>query len=157
MTTQSTKENKRLAERLNQLVWNEHKTDVIDEIIAERCVMHVGDREFRGTGGYRAFFDTYTKAFPDLSVQINDLIAENNFVVTTYTASGQHTGPLMGIQPTGKQVKVQGVNVSRYRDEKLVESNNLFNEMSLMQQLGVLPETVPQETVSREAVPQKAA
>jgi steroid delta-isomerase-like uncharacterized protein len=145
MTTQSTKANKKLAERLNQLVWNDHKTDVIDEIVADRCVMHVGDREFRGTGGYRAFFDTYTNAFPDLSVEINDLIAEDSFVVTTYTARGQHTGALMGIEPTGKQVNVQGVNVSQYRDGKLVESNNLFNEMSLMQQLGVLPEPKAQK------------
>ena len=145
METQSTKANKTLAERLNQLVWNEHKTDVIDEIVAERCVMHVGDREFRGRDGYRSFFDTYTGAFPDLSVQINDLIAEDGFVVTSYTARGQHTGPLMDIGPTGKQVKVQGVNIARYRDGKLVESNNLFNEMSLMQQLGVFPETVSQK------------
>ena len=152
MMTQSIKANKKLAERLNQLVWNEHKTDAIDEIVAERCVMHVGDREFRGRDGYRAFFDAYTGAFPDLSVQINDLIAEDGFVVTSYTARGHHTGPLMGIDPTGKQVKVQGVNIARYRDGKLVESNNLFNEMSLMQQLGVLP-----ESVSQKAAPRKAA
>ena len=152
MATQSTKANKRLAERLNELVWNEYKTNVIDEIIAERCVMQVGDREFRGRAGYRAFFDTYTGAFPDLSVQINDLIAEDGVVGTSYTARGQHTGPLMGIGPTGKQVKVQGVNIARYRDGKLVESNNLFNEMNLMQQLGVLP-----ESVSQKAAPRKAA
>ena len=145
MATQSTKPNKKLAERLNQLVWNEHNADVIDEIVAETCVMHVGDLEFRGRNGYRQFFDTYTEAFPDLSIQINDLIAEDGFVVTSYTARGQHTGPLMGIEPTGKQVKVNGVNIGRYRDGELVESNNLFNEMSLMQQLGVLPESVSQK------------
>jgi steroid delta-isomerase-like uncharacterized protein len=145
MATRSTKANKKLAERLNRLVWNEHKTDVIDEVVAERCIMHVGDKEFRGRDGYRQFFDTYTGAFPDLSIQINDLIAEDGFVVTSYTARGQHTGALRDIQPTGKQVQVHGVNVSRYRDGKLIESNNLFNEMSLMQQLGVLPESVSQK------------
>ena len=142
METQSTKANKTLAERLNQLVWNEHKTDVIGEIVAERCVMHVGDREFRGRDGYRSFFDAYTGAFPDLSVQINDLIAEDGFVVTSYTARGHHTGPLMGIDPTGKQVKVNGVNIARYQDGKLVESQNLFNEMNLLQQVGAMPESV---------------
>ena len=157
MATQSTKANKKLAERLNQLVWNEHNTDVIDEIVSERCVMHVGGREFRGQDGYRAFFDVYTEAFPDLSIQINDLIAEGGFVVTSYTARGQHTGPLMGIEPTGKQVTVQGVNIGRYRDGKLIESNNLFNEMSLMQQLGALPESVSQGAVSKKARPRKAA
>jgi steroid delta-isomerase-like uncharacterized protein len=146
MATQSTKTktktNKQLARKLNSGLWNEKDNSLIEEMISEDCVLHVGKREFRGPKGYRQFFETYTRAFPDLSIQINDLIAENDFVVDRYTARGQHTGPLMDIDPTGKQVKINGVSISRFRDGKLVESNNLFNEMSLMQQLGVLPESV---------------
>lgn len=134
--------NKNLALRLNRELWTEKKSSVIDELVAEKCLLHAGGREFRGPKGYRAFFETYVGAFPDLSIQINDLIGEDDFVVTSYTARGQHTGPLMGIEPTGKQVKVHGVDISRYESGMLVESNTLWDEMGLMQQLGVLPESV---------------
>lgn len=142
MATQSMKANKELARRLNNKLWNDKDASQIEEIVSKKCVLQVGDREFRGQKGYRQFFETYTGAFPDLSIQINDLIAENYYVVTSYTARGQHTGQLMGIEPTGKQVKVNGVNIARYQDGKLVESQNLFNEMSLLQQVGAMPESV---------------
>jgi len=138
MATQSMKANKELARRLNNKLWNDKDASQIEEIVSKKCVLQVGDREFRGQKGYRQFFETYTGAFPDLSIQINDLIAENDYV----TARGQHTGQLMGIEPTGKQVTVNGVNIARYRDGKLVESRNLFNEMSLLQQVGAVPESV---------------
>ena len=138
----SIKGNKMLVRRMNEEIWTEKNHDVIDELIAPNCVFHAGDREFRGPDGYKTFFDAYVTAFPDLSIQINDLIAEGDHVVMSYTARGQHTGPLMGINPTGKQVKVGGVSISRFENEKMVEGNTLWNEMSLMQQIGVVPESV---------------
>ena len=142
MSTQAINANKKLARQLNRKIWNDKDASFIEEVVSTNCVMHVGDREFRGPDGYRQFFEAYTGAFPDLSIQIDDLIAEGDVVVTSYTARGQHTGPLMGIDPTGKQVTVQGVNVGRYQDGKLVESKNLFNEMSLLQQVGAIPASV---------------
>jgi len=138
----STKENKALARRMNTEIWTDKNRDVIDELIAPDCVFHAGDREFRGPGGYQTFFDAYVTAFPDLSIQINKLIAEGDTVVTTYTARGQHSGPLMKVEPTGKQVEVSGVSILRFKGGKMIEGNTLWNEMSLMQQLGVVPESV---------------
>lgn len=138
----SIKENKDLAERLSADVWNAKHRDVIDELIAPNCVFHAGDREFRGPRGYRTFFDTYVRAFPDLSLQVNDLIAEGDFVVTAYTARGQHTGPLMGIAPTGKLVKVRGVTIARYKNGMMVEGDTLWNEMSLMQQIEAVSKSI---------------
>ena len=138
----SIKENKALARKMNAEIWGEKNRDVIDEMIAPDCVFHAGDRELRGPSGYQTFFDAYVTAFLDLSIQINDLIAEGDAVVTTYTARGQHSGPLMNVDPTGKQVEVSGVSILRFRDGKMVEGKTLWNEMSLMQQLGVVPESV---------------
>lgn len=127
---------------MNTEIWTEKNRDVIDELIAPDCVFHAGDREFRGPAGYRRFFDAYVSAFPDLSIQIHDLIAEGDAVVSTYTARGQHSGSLMNVEPTGKQVEVSGVSILRFKGGRMVEGNTLWNEMSLMQQLGVVPESV---------------
>jgi len=137
--------NKKLTQRLMKELWTDHRPDVIDEIISKDCVFQARGREFRGPKGYREFYDMYVTAFPDLSIQVNDIIGEDDVVVTSYTARGQHSGPLMGIEPTGKQVTVPGMSMTRFEGGKMVDVKTLWNEMSLMQQLDVLPESLQQK------------
>ena len=79
------------------------------------------------------------KAFPDSQVTIDDMIAEGDQVVTKKTFSGTHTGDFVGIPATGKRVTLQFVDIMRLRDGKIVEHWNCLDQLSLMQQLGVIP------------------
>lgn len=133
--------NKEITQRLMKEVWTDHDPALIDEVIAKKCVFRARGREFRGPKGYREFYDMYVKAFPDMSIQVNEIIGENDIVVTSYTARGQHSGSLMGIEPTGRQVKVPGMSLTRFEDGQIVDVKTLWDEMSLVQQLGVLPES----------------
>ncbi len=73
----------------------------------------------------------------DNRVIIEDLIAEGDKVVCRFTASGIHQGEFMGIPPTEKRVTIMEIRIYRIIGGKIVECWGLFDQMGLMQQLGV--------------------
>ena len=81
----------------------------------------------------------YRSAFPDIQFTIEDLIAEGDKIVTRYTARGTHRGDLQGIPPTGRQVTVTGIIISRFANGKFVEGWLDFDALGMLQQLGVIP------------------
>ncbi len=73
----------------------------------------------------------------DNRVIIEDFIAEGDKVVCRFTASGTHQGKFMGIPPTEKRVTIMEICIYRIIGGKIVECWGLFDQMGLMQQLGV--------------------
>jgi predicted ester cyclase len=78
-------------------------------------------------------------AFPDMHITIEDIITEGDKLVQRWVAQGTHKGELMGIVPTGKQVTITGINISRIVGGKLVEDWTEADMLGMMQQLGVIP------------------
>jgi predicted ester cyclase len=72
-------------------------------------------------------------------VTIELQVAEWDKVVGYWTMTATHGGELMGIPATGKRVKLTGVSIMRIAGGKIVEEWNEADQMSLMQQLGVVP------------------
>ena len=137
----STEENKAIARRLNEEVWNKGRLEVIDELIADDFVTTVvgAPEQIRGPQGFREFVTLYRNAFPDLRITIDDQIAERETVVTRWTATGTHKGELMGMPATGKQATTAGININRISGGKLVDGWGLFDQLGLLQQLGAVP------------------
>lgn len=137
----STEEEKAIVRRVNDEVWSRGRLDVIDELIADEFVATVigAPEQIRGPQGFREFVVMYRKAFPDLRITIDEQIAEGESVVTRWTATGTHEGELMGMAATGKQATTAGINVNRVAGGKLVEGWGLFDQLGLLQQLGVVP------------------
>jgi steroid delta-isomerase-like uncharacterized protein len=92
-----------------------------------------------GRAGYRQLHDTYTRAFPDCRVIIEDSLAEGDKVMLHYTFAGTHTGELMGIAPTGKPVSVQGTAFARFAGGQIVEETTIWDTLGLVQQIGAVP------------------
>ena len=115
---------------------------LIDELIAPGYVGHdpTQPEPIRGRDGYRQFVDTYQSAFADARVTIDDQIAEGGQVVTRWTGRGTHTGELMGIAPTGKEVTVSGITISRLENGKIAEEWELMDALGMLVQLGAVPQ-----------------
>ena len=133
-------ENKALFRRIIDQVWNEKNLGVVDELLSEDFVDHSwppgvdSSRE-----GLKQLMNTFTGAFPDLHVQIDDLIAEGDKVVALVTTSGTHQGDLMGIAATGKHMSFAEVHIIRIANGKAVEHWGVEDMLGMMQQLGVIP------------------
>lgn len=92
-----------------------------------------------GLEGRKLYMSTFLNAFPDLHFTIDDLLGEGDMLVTRWTSTGTHLGDLMGIPPTGKSVTVTGIAIDRFVNGRSVENWGVFDQMGLMQQLGVIP------------------
>jgi predicted ester cyclase len=75
--------------------------------------------------------------------EIHQVIGEGDTVVVHCTHHGRHTGELMGIPPTGREVAYDYVHIVKFRDGKGAEHWGIRDDMTLMRQLGVLPERQP--------------
>jgi len=135
-----TEKNKALARRDYQEVWNQGKLDAVDEIFAADYVSHwAGSPDIHGTQSYKQSVTSYRTAFPDVQFTVEDQIAEGDKVVTRWTSTGTHKGELMGIPPTGVQVTLTGISISRLSDDKVVEDWVNWDMLGMLQQLGVIP------------------
>jgi steroid delta-isomerase-like uncharacterized protein len=131
-------DNKALARRSWEVVDN---LDILDEVYASDLVWHEPDQDVHGLEEARQFVTMYKTAFPDLNVTVEDVISEGDNAVTRYTIRGTHQG---GIEefgpPTGRQMELQGITIHRIADGKIVEEWERYDNLSLMQQLGLVPE-----------------
>lgn len=136
----SAEENKTTQRRFFEEVINQKRLVVIDEIYAASFVGHSmapglpPDRE-----GVKVFVSAFHAAFPDGHISIDQMIAEGDFVAVRTTFRGTHTGELMGIPPTNRHVVVPGLDMIRYINGKMAEQWGGPDQMSLMQQLGIVP------------------
>jgi steroid delta-isomerase-like uncharacterized protein len=78
-------------------------------------------------------------AFSGGGATVEDMLADGDMVVSRLTFRGTHTGDLMGIPATGRSVAIAETIIDRVADGKIVESWRLFDQMSMMQQLGMVP------------------
>jgi steroid delta-isomerase-like uncharacterized protein len=92
-----------------------------------------------GLAGRKMFGSALLAAFPDLHVHVEDLVADGEKIVTRYSVHGTHNGELMGIPPTGKAVSIGGIAIDRFENGQSIEHWEFYDQMGMMQQLGVIP------------------
>ena len=94
--------------------------------------------------GVLEFFRMYRAAFPDLRMDPEDVLASGDKVVARVRATGTHQGEFMGMPPTGKNIDVQLIDILRFGDDgRALEHWGVFDQMTMMQQLGVVPDGPP--------------
>ena len=90
--------------------------------------------------GVTEYFKLLLIAFPDLNMKVLDVFASGDKAVARVRASGTNKGPFMGMPATGKRVEVNLIDITRFSDEGLaLEHWGILDQLSLMQQLGVIP------------------
>jgi predicted ester cyclase len=135
----STEENKALIRRAYEEAFNQRNLAVLDEVDAPDFVVHNASTTMQGLEAFKQFLSLYLTAFADARFTVEDLVAEGDRVVARHTFRGIHTGDLMGIAPTGKQVTTTGVTITRFANGKGVELWGNNDDLGLLQQLGVVP------------------
>jgi len=134
----STEDNKAHVRRGFEAV-NQKNLAVFDELLTPDVVFHNASTTMQGLEAYKQFLSMYITAFPDLQFTVEDMIAEGDRVVARCTTRGTHQGALMGIPPTGKQVKTTLIFIDRIVNGKGVEQWSNGDDLGLLQQLGVIP------------------
>lgn len=134
----STEQNKAIKRQEYDAV-NQKNLDALDEVIASDVTSHPARPGLApGLEGVKQLFSSLHAAFPDLHIDVEDLIAEGDKVVARVTASGTHQGEFMGIAPTGNRVELSAIDIARIAGGKIVEHWSNSDQLGMMQQLGVM-------------------
>ena len=136
----SAEDNKALVSRYFHAAWNQGNSAVIDELFATNFQAHNPAVPNGGSrDGFNQFNSVFRNAFPDLRISQDDVIAEGDQVVTRFTVHGTQQGEFQGIPPTGKQMTITGMEIVRVSGGKIVEAWSEFDQLGMLQQLGVIP------------------
>ena len=132
-------ENKALVRRWFQEVWNNGRADAIDEMLSSDAVVYGLGADLRGPAAFKPFHSAYRTAFPDVTIQLDEIVAEGDLVAVRWSATGTHRGPGLGIAATGRPVRFTGMGFVRVKEGKLVEGWNNFDQLGMFQQIGANP------------------
>lgn len=123
---------------------NTGRLDAFGEYCADDYVWH-GGADPGGLGdvhGLERFKDavgTFFTGFPDLKVEILDMLVEGNRAAVRFRETGTHNGPFVGIEPTGNAVEFSGMGIYRAEDGKLVEEWFVDDSRAIFEQIGAIP------------------
>jgi predicted ester cyclase len=110
----------------------------VDPLLAPEMVDHAAPNgPVVGREPGKQLIATYARAFPDTTLSIDLMVAEADTVAAFVSYRSTHTGPFMGYAPTGKPVRVTGMDIMRYRDGQVIELWSQFDDLGLLQQLGL--------------------
>jgi steroid delta-isomerase-like uncharacterized protein len=133
-------ENKAIAMRLSDEVFNAHNLARVDDLYDPNYVHHSLPPGFSPSReGIKQYLSEYFQAFPDFHVTIDYMLAEGDWVVIRYTGHGTHQGDLMGVPPTGKEVTASAVMTLRIEDSRIVEDWLDGDKLGILQQIGAIP------------------
>ena len=141
----STETSKNLARRFYVEILNARQIETVDDLAVAEYDEHEplpGQRDNRE--GLKDRVRILTEALSP-TFTIEDMIAEGDRVVVRWTNRGTHVAPFIGIPPTGRTFEIAGIDVYRVENDRLAEHWHVVDQLTMLQQLGLLPtpETAP--------------
>jgi steroid delta-isomerase-like uncharacterized protein len=123
--------------------YNAADWDALRGMVADDYVHHSGDAESHDVEFFVSGARGLRAAFPDVHVEVRDMVAEDDRVAVRWVAQATHTGSLFGEEATGRPVAVDGMTVHRVLDGRIAEDWEVMNEGALRDQVMSEPESVP--------------
>ncbi len=129
--------------RMYDEIFNKGNLDAMDEAFFPDVVFHspVQREPIHGLDKLKPFVSQLRVAFPDLQVEIQEMISEDDKIAVYYIAKGTHKGDYFGIPPTGRRVEIPELEFHRLSlaEGKVQEMWLVFNVLDVLQQLGIFP------------------
>jgi steroid delta-isomerase-like uncharacterized protein len=133
--------NSELIRRWFEEVWNQGREATIDELCAERCVGHgqtADGTPIEGPQHFKQFWRDFRAGLSAIQVEIHQTIEQGEMVVARWTLTANHTGPLMGMKPSGKRISTTGMSMQRLAHGQIVEAWDNWDQLGAFTQLGAV-------------------
>ncbi|MFD3001649.1 ester cyclase [Pontibacter toksunensis] len=132
----SKQENIKTQEQFGEAI-NSGNLDKFKDLMAPNVLDHdPAPDQGPGPEGFIIFFKTFRTAFPDLKVEVDQMVADEDNVSIAYTVTGTHKGDFMGVPATNKAISARGVQIARFENGKIVERWGSSNELGILKQIG---------------------
>jgi steroid delta-isomerase-like uncharacterized protein len=131
-------QNKAVARRAFEEILSRGRFELTEQLYAKDFVNHGIHRDV-SLEEDQAALKGWHQAFPDMAITPEKLVAEGDLVTIYWIARGTNTGTGNGLPATGKKAELAGITIWRIVDNKIKEEWSAFDQLSMMQQLGLLP------------------
>ena len=136
----STEEIKAIIRRMTEEFYNQGNVESAEHFFADTYVHHdPASPQVRDRDGLKQALRAFRAGCPDLHITTDELLAEGDTVTKRWTYHATHTGDLSGLARTGKRIAMSGLELFRLERGKIAECWLAYDNLSLMQQLGVIP------------------
>lgn len=133
-------DNKTVIRAFVEDVINQGRLERANDLVAEDFIeLDPLPGQQQGKEGLKDVIAAMRAAFPDIHWVLEEMIAEDDKVVSRFTWTGTHRGSFLGIPSTNRKVSVKGVVIDRLEAARMADSRILMDTMGMMQQLGVIP------------------
>lgn len=129
-----------LAVRWFQEIWNRQREATIDELCSEDLEGYMeGAPGPVGKEEFRAYFHAMTRAISDLRVEVRQTSVDGHKTVVAWHLTGTHTGPGLGVPPSGRPVSIHGLTLFEWKDGQVVRGQDRWNRGEFIQSLMQVP------------------
>ena len=115
--------------------WNTGDTAIADEIYADDYVRHADDTPGAGREPVKGLVAAFRRGFPNLRLEVQDVISERDRVVVRWQGTGTHAGDFLGMPPTGRSGSLPGCDILRLEDGRIAESWPFYDRLTMLEQM----------------------
>lgn len=130
-------ENKAIVRKMFEAI-NKQTLTSLDKLMAPDFVLHMRSQQTQGWEVGRKVVEDEIRAFPDLHVAIEDIIAEGDKVCVRLQETATHKGEYRGLAPTGNRLSYAVIAIWRIIEGKIVEGWIVYDQMDFLKQLGAI-------------------
>lgn len=131
--------NKLTVRLLIEEVFNRGNLIVLEKIVHPEYRYSSSTEKMQGIEDLKSFILGLRSAFPNLKITIEEQVGEGENICTRISVTGTHQGDFLDIPPTGKEINVQGIVLSRLENGLIRDEWELLDQLVLLQQLGLAP------------------
>ena len=145
-------ENIHVMRRWFQEVWNDSRTQTIYELMAPNAIargQRGAEEDIRGPQEFETFVSEIRASFSDIKLKIEDILGVDDKVVVRWSATMSHTGDLLGLPPSNKKVRTQGITIARVTDGKIAEGWDNWDQLGMLEQIGAYKQ--PESSLRKSA------
>ncbi len=139
-----TSKNEEIVRRWFNEVWNLRREATIDELLTAESTCHAEEGPIVGPNDFRSkMYRPFVSAFPDIRVAVDDVIADESKAVVRWTATATHQGIGIGIPPTARRFKFQGVTWIHIAEGKMMKAWQFSALVEIIRSLSEPPKPEP--------------
>jgi steroid delta-isomerase-like uncharacterized protein len=119
--------------------WNRGRIDLVDELVDADFIDHlpIETHMSNGIDGLKTMIELVRLGFGDFHIDVQDMIAEDDRVVTRFLMKGTHDGPFLGLSPSHRQARIDGIAIFRVEHHQILDQWCMVDCNRLMKQLGI--------------------
>jgi steroid delta-isomerase-like uncharacterized protein len=118
---------------------NEHDARAVKQLWTDETIERFPDRTCRGADEIAGYFEDVFSALPDFHMEMVAIVEQDERVFVHWRLTGTHRGQLLGIEPTGRRLAIDGMDHFTLRDGVVVSNFVVFDQMQYARQIGMMP------------------